>query len=244
MIEIKFCLILVCRGVQVRNDLDKIHALAGCRVVEGSVAILLIDEIKEKDVLNITFPNLVEITGYLMLYRIGGFTTLNQLFPNLAVIRGRELFKDYSLIIYEMLELTEIGLGNLIEISRGNVRIEKNEKMCFVNTINWLKITHMKSEPYLEKNQMTLACPYCGPKCISNGQHFCWNANQCQRICPSSCNTSSSCSPNGKCCDSNCIGGCSDEDPTKCIACQKFSLGVYPNIVCVDKCSKDTYAVS
>jgi Receptor L domain len=85
-----------------------------------------------------------------MLYRISGFTSLNQLFPNLAVIRGRELFKDFALIIYEMLELTEIGLSRLMEIERGNVRIEKNEKMCFVDTINWPKITTMSSGPYLE----------------------------------------------------------------------------------------------
>lgn len=208
------------------------------------MAILLIDEIQEKEITNISFPNLVEITGYLILYRIGGFTSLHQLFPNLAIIRGRELFKDYSLIIYEMLELTEIGLSNLVEISRGNVRIEKNEKMCFVNTINWSKITHMKSEPYLEKNKLAFACPYCGAKCINDGQNFCWSASHCQRICPSTCNFTSSCSPNGMCCDSACAGGCSDEDPKKCVACQKFSFGTYPNVGCIDKCPEDTFAVS
>lgn len=84
-----------------------------------------------------------------MLYRISGFTSLHQLFPNLAVIRGRTLFKDYALIIYEMLELENIGLSNLVLIERGNVRIEKNEKMCYVDTINWARIT-MNNGPYLE----------------------------------------------------------------------------------------------
>lgn len=87
-----------------------------------------------------------------MLYRISGFKSLNQLFPNLAVIRGRTLFKDYALIIYEMLELTEIGLSKLVAIERGNVRIEKNEKMCYVDTINWSKITS-NTGPYLEVNK-------------------------------------------------------------------------------------------
>ena len=117
--------------------------------MEGSVAILLLDEVRDKDIANISFPDLVEITGYLMLYRISGFTSLNQLFPNLAVIRGRTLFKDYALIIYEMLELENIGLNNLVMIERGNVRIEKNEKMCYVDTINWARIT-MNNSPYLE----------------------------------------------------------------------------------------------
>lgn len=108
------------------------------------------DEITTKDVANMTFPDLVEITGYLMLYRIGGFTSLDQLFPNLAVIRGKDLFKDYALIIYEMLDLMEIGLKNLLEVERGNVRIEKNEQMCFTHTIHWKKIISMYGEPYLE----------------------------------------------------------------------------------------------
>lgn len=224
-----------------RNDLEKIHLLTKCRVVEGSVAILLIDEITENDIRNISFPDLVEITGYLMLYRIGGFTSLNQLFPNLALIRGRELFKDYSLIIYEMLELTEIGLYNLVEISRGNVRIEKNEKLCHYNTINWAKITNLKTDPYLEKNKFSFACPYCGTKCINDGQSYCWNANNCQRICPQNC---TSCSPSGLCCDKVCAGGCADDDQNKCVACRKFSIGTYPNITCHDKCPNDTFAVS
>lgn len=108
------------------------------------------DELKESDVMNITFPELIEITGYLMLYRISGFTSLNKLFPNLTVIRGRDLFKDYSLIIYEMIDLTDIGLKNLVVIERGNVRIEKNEKLCYVDTINWKSITAMDYDPYLE----------------------------------------------------------------------------------------------
>lgn len=108
------------------------------------------DEVKEKDVKNISFPELVEITGYLMLYRISGFKSLSKLFPNLAIIRGRDLFKDYSLIIYEMIDLNDIGLSNLVEIERGNVRIEKNEMLCYVDTVNWKQITAMTYEPYLE----------------------------------------------------------------------------------------------
>lgn len=108
------------------------------------------DELSERDVENITFPDLVEITGYLMLYRIGGFTSLNQLFPNLAVIRGKDVFKDYSLIIYEMIDLVDVGLKNLLAVERGNVRIEKNELMCFSTSINWRKIIYKYNDPYIE----------------------------------------------------------------------------------------------
>lgn len=95
------------------------------------------DELKIEDFSNYTFPELVEITGYLMLYRISGIKSLYDVFPNLAVIRGRDIFKDYSLIIYEIFDLEEIGLINLQTIERGNVRIEKNDQLCFADKIDW-----------------------------------------------------------------------------------------------------------
>jgi hypothetical protein len=108
--------------------------------VEGSVNILLMDELKQEDFAEYYFPELVEITGFLMIYRISGIKSLNELFPNLAVIRGRELFKDYSLIIYEVLALEEIGLTKLQTIVRGGVRIEKNDFLCFSDRIDWSRI--------------------------------------------------------------------------------------------------------
>lgn len=112
---------------------------------------MLMDEIKENEIVDISFPDLVEITGYLMLYRISGLTTLSNLFPNLAIIRGNDLFKDYALIIYEMIELKYLGLKNLVTIERGNVRIEKNEKLCFVDTVDWKRIIEKTTiDPYLE----------------------------------------------------------------------------------------------
>lgn len=123
--------------MDLRFNIDQLDKLRGCRVVEGSVSILLIDEAKEEDFQNYSFPELVEITGYLMLYRITGIRTLNKMFPNLAVIRGRDIFKDYSLIIYEIENLEEIGLHNLQKIERGNVRIEKNDQLCYADRIDW-----------------------------------------------------------------------------------------------------------
>jgi hypothetical protein len=107
------------------------------------------DELTEEDFQNYSFPELREITGFLLLYRISGIKSLYNLFPNLAVIRGRQLFKDYSLIIYEILDLEEIGLINLQSIVRGNVRIEKNDKLCFADRIDWDIIADEKSEHYI-----------------------------------------------------------------------------------------------
>lgn len=84
-----------------------------------------------------SFPELVEITGYLMLYRIRGVKSLYDFAPNLAVIRGRDLFKDYSFVLYEIFDLEEVGLRNLQTIERGNVRIEKNDVLCFADQVDW-----------------------------------------------------------------------------------------------------------
>jgi insulin receptor len=122
-----------------RFKLD-VNMLRDCRVVEGSVSILLLDELTEETFRNISYPDLLEITGFLLLYRISGIKNLYNLFPNLAVIRGRDIFKDYSLIIYELEDLEEIGMINLQTIERGNVRIEKNNKLCYADKIDWTLI--------------------------------------------------------------------------------------------------------
>ncbi|KAG5669147.1 hypothetical protein PVAND_017042 [Polypedilum vanderplanki] len=242
----------ICKTVDARFDMNKINGLSGCRVVEGSITILLMDDMEARDVVNFTFPELVEVTGFIMLYRIGGFTSLDQLFPNLAVIRGRDLFKDYSLIIYEMLHLTDIGLKNLMTIERGNVRIEKNENLCFTNSINWNQIMVQNDDPYVDKNRLPALCPSCpNDKCTKSAdgkQNYCWNVDYCQRTCfhcqnPNFKGEMTYCSPNQQiCCDHSCIGGCKDDNPKACFACRKFAFGNYPNIQCVDECPNDTFA--
>lgn len=68
--------------------------------------ITLIDRYNDTDYDNLTFPDLVEITDFLMLYRVQGLKTLSHLFPNLRVIRGNSLVNNYALVVYEMLSLT------------------------------------------------------------------------------------------------------------------------------------------
>jgi len=134
----------VCKGIDVRNGAHQFERLRGCRVVEGSVQVVLMDQ---ENLHNLTFPELREITGYLLLYRVKELRTLSRLFPNLAVIRGDTLFFNYALVIYEMKQLHEIGLNSLTNIIRGAVHIEKNPQLCYVDTIDWEHIAkHGKDE--------------------------------------------------------------------------------------------------
>ena len=97
--------VVVCQSTDIRNSVSMFSQLRGCHVVEGSVQIVLIDNADESDYANISFPELKEITGYLLLYRVNGLRSLGKIFPNLTVIRGNTLFVNYALFVFEMLHL-------------------------------------------------------------------------------------------------------------------------------------------
>lgn len=115
-----------CSSVHVRNNVSAFEKLKGCTVVEGFVQIALLDKTLEKDFANITFPDLREITQYLLVFRVKGLKSLGALFPNLALIRGTSLFANTALAIYENPKLQEIGLKSLMHIMEGSVIINKN----------------------------------------------------------------------------------------------------------------------
>ncbi|KAL1395916.1 hypothetical protein pipiens_010885 [Culex pipiens pipiens] len=134
----------VCGSVDVRNSPTNLERLKDCVVVEGFVHILLIDKYTEASFENYTFPLLTEITEYLLLFRVNGLRTLQKLFPNLTVIRGKKLVTNYAIVIYELMHIEEVGLSSLMYIQRGGVRIEKNPKLCFANTVDWDAIAPQK----------------------------------------------------------------------------------------------------
>jgi hypothetical protein len=91
--------------MDIRNRVQALQRLRGCRVVEGFVRVVLIDRANQTDYNGFSFPELHEITDYLLVYRVAGLTSLGKLFPNLTVIRGNSLFVDYGLVVYEMFQL-------------------------------------------------------------------------------------------------------------------------------------------
>ncbi|GBP37473.1 Insulin-like peptide receptor [Eumeta japonica] len=133
-------LIGLCQSLDIRNTPDQLNKLRGCTVIEGQLRIVLIERTNHTHFENVSFPELREITGYLVLYRVRGLRTLGDLFPNLSVIRGNQLFKDYALVIYDMESLLNLGLRSLTHILRGSVRIEHNDRLCYVDTVDWAAI--------------------------------------------------------------------------------------------------------
>lgn len=98
----------ICQSIDIRNSVGFFSILKECHVIEGFLQIVLIENNTEADFENISFPELREITGYLLLYRVDGLKTLSKLFPNLEVIRGDILLTDYAFMIYEMKNLQEV----------------------------------------------------------------------------------------------------------------------------------------
>ncbi|CAB3382465.1 Hypothetical predicted protein [Cloeon dipterum] len=170
------------RGFDLRNNAQNFERLRGCRVIEGSVQIVLIAE----DLNKLTFPELREITGYLLLYRVSGLRSLAHLFPNLSVIRGKSLLHNFALILYENFNLQEVGLHSLTHILRGYVRIEKNPALCYVDTIDWDFIARAENpEHKIKNNKKRNECPGCPekgcPVSPQKNEPLCWNKQHCQK---------------------------------------------------------------
>ncbi|CAG9764513.1 unnamed protein product [Ceutorhynchus assimilis] len=245
----------ICKSIDIRNRLDFFKQLDGCQVIEGSLSILLFENVNETEIAQISFPELVEITDYLMLFRVNGLKSIGQLFPNLAVIRGQHLFLGRkALVIYEMPSLQEIGLYSLTKIMSGLVYIDKNPSLCFVHSIDWNKIINTDESNmeggitysnFLKSFKPDNECPVCpassgaGKPCPRNekdsNKFLCWNRNHCQKIC-TKCGKKA-CNDKGECCDARCIGSCGS-DTSRCIACREFifNTGEDSSAKCVEKC--------
>ncbi|XP_071434349.1 insulin receptor isoform X1 [Pithys albifrons albifrons] len=242
----------ICRSMDIRNNLTRLSLLENCTVIEGHLQILLMFKTKPEDFRELSFPKLTMITDYLLLFRVYGLESLKGLFPNLTVIRGTHLFFNYALVIFEMVHLKEIGLYNLMNITRGAVRIEKNNELCYLSTIDWSRILDSVEDNYIvankdDKEECGDVCPgtvkgksNCPPTVI-NGIFIerCWTHDRCQRVCPAACK-SQGCTSDGQCCHSECLGDCTaPNDPTKCVACRNFYLEGEGR--CVDSCPAGHY---
>lgn len=97
-----------CTSLDIRNNVTDFEKLRNCTVVAGYLQIVLFENIADTDFDDLSFPQLKEITGFLLFYRIRGLKSIGKLFPNLSIIRGLELFKDYALIIWDIATLQEV----------------------------------------------------------------------------------------------------------------------------------------
>ncbi|KAM6989216.1 insulin receptor-like [Tautogolabrus adspersus] len=239
----------VCPSKDIRNNVTNLQTLENCTVIEGHLKILLMFRTKPEDFRGLSFPKLMVITDYLLLFRVYGMESLSNLFPNLTVIRGNNLFFNYALVMFEMLQLREIGLRNLMNITRGAVRIEKNPDLCYLSTLDWSKILDSVEDNYIMANKNDRECgDVCPGAAIGkttcqtttiNG-HFserCWTQNHCQRMCPVQCKHRA-CTKDDQCCHDQCLGGClKPHSASHCVACR----GLQYEGTCVERCPENHF---
>ena len=139
--------------------------LDNCTTFEGSIQIQIVRQASPEVMSQLRFPKLTEITGYLLVSLVYGERSLKEIFPNLAVIRGKELFLDYSLVIYQNDGLQEINLPSLTTVLDGGVRIDKNINLCYVKTIRWESIMNSNNSLVLGTNNNDCYDTCFGGKC-------------------------------------------------------------------------------
>jgi insulin receptor len=178
--------------MEINNDVERFSVLENCTVIEGYLKIVLIDY-PNKTYDDLHFPGLREVTEYLLIYRVRGLKTLRNIFPNLAVIRGKTLARNYALVIFDNPDLEEIGLIGLTHITRGAVYIWKNNLLCYVDTISWNRITHKDFGPInsIKENKAEDQCANQCPSANSNNKcptfyhlrmrDMCWTETDCQK---------------------------------------------------------------
>ncbi|KAG7521570.1 insulin-like growth factor 1 receptor [Solea senegalensis] len=239
-------------GFDIRNEISEFKRLENCTVVEGYLHILLINDktnnMQQDLFRSLSFPKLTVITDHLLLFRVSGLDSLSTLFPNLSVIRGRNLFYNYALVIYEMTSLKDIGLYNLRNITRGAIRIEKNPELCYLDSVDWSLIMDAEFNNIINGNKKAKECgnvcpgimqdnPLCQRTSFNDNYDYrCWTSNQCQKVCPAHC--ALACTDKGECCHSQCLGGCTEPNSdTACSAC----LHYFHEDRCVLDCPAGTY---
>ncbi|KAL9987226.1 hypothetical protein ACROYT_G001497 [Oculina patagonica] len=247
-----------------REKCDNCKSLENCTTYEGSIQIQIVRRSKDAVMKQLRFPKLTEITGHLLVSLVYGERSLKEIFPNLAVIRGRELFLGYSLVIYENDGLEEVNLPSLTTILDGGVRIEKNINLCYVKTIRWKSIMRTTTDDdqffslYLNSNNNDcydecFQAPGGHRKCTPPAGHgsltnqHCWapgnqQNDDCQSLCDMKCGEWGCLKGSQLCCHKECLGGCFAylNSARHCYACRHLRM---PDGECVERCPSPFYEV-
>ncbi|KYO28464.1 hypothetical protein Y1Q_0003953 [Alligator mississippiensis] len=195
-----------------------------CEIVLGNLEIVLIDQRHDLSFLQ----TIREVTGY-VLVAMNEVETLP--LYSLRVVRGTQLYDDkfalFVLLNYQpdaSQALQRLGLHQLTEILAGGVYIEKNEQLCYVDTVEWRDIMRDPHVlPVVGNNSRN--CTPCHESC---GGH-CWGPGpeDCQKltktICAPQCNGRCFGPAPNECCHDECAGGCTAPRQTDCFACRHFN---------------------
>lgn len=110
------CVNFYCDGIKVCKTTELIMAyprdfmnkISGCNVVDGNLILARIEYGNVSYFNSLSFPELKEIRGYFLIYRVRGLKSIGALFPHLVAIRGKNLIGDYAFAMREVFDLQEV----------------------------------------------------------------------------------------------------------------------------------------
>ncbi|XP_068208063.1 insulin receptor-like isoform X2 [Palaemon carinicauda] len=226
----------ICESVEITGfswNESLAEELSKCRIIQGHLRLQLIEEETEEDIIKFhSFPNLVQVTEYVIIYRVAPLRSLESILPQLSVIRGQELFHGYALVVMGNTYLERLGLDNVTDILNGSVRIEKNWLLCPGLDNRWKNVTTKSSEAKNVIQNNYVYCIYdpcetdnkCPSKAKSNNKFCCTVGGGCYQ---------------GPQCHRECAGGClRANDASACVACRHYML---KNYTCVASCEPSYY---
>ncbi|ESO04704.1 hypothetical protein HELRODRAFT_119222, partial [Helobdella robusta] len=193
-----------------------------------------------------------EVTGFVrMHFRTSNYESLSFL-KNLKTIRGVFLDELGHSLGIAATNFTSLGLDSLTAIKYGNVKISRNKKMCYVQSINWSAILKSPDDQRViignNNNNCESEGKLCHPECSDDG---CWGPgdHQCiscrnfkfQNKCVLSCQSIplAYASSNTTCslCHEQCLDTCDGPGAENCTTC-RF---VRDRDTCTTSCPKTKY---
>ncbi|XP_069173650.1 insulin-like growth factor 1 receptor isoform X2 [Procambarus clarkii] len=203
---------LICGTVEITGNASLLEKYQECGIIEGHLRIQLIED------LNLTWPllglpNLTQVTGYVLLYRLSHLQTLRDLLPRLSVIRGDSLFHGHALVVFGNTYLREVGLNSLTHILRGSVRLEKNWLLCPGPDLTWRRLTSTPHHNVIQDNYGMCIYSECEERGNCSTQPtplhtYCTQHGYCYQ---------------GEECHQECVGGChAPHNASSCVACRNY----------------------
>lgn len=168
--------------MQFGNKVENLRLLERCTAIEGNLVIkFLTNQVTPGNYSGLVFPKLVEVTGYILFYRVKGLRSVGQLFPNLRVIRAEEQIYKYGLALYENEDMISINTPKLSYVG-AEVLAMVNPQLCYVDDfVSWAKIIKGGQPPMTFLNRAKEnGCDLvdgCSKKCTNNN---CWERDHCQ----------------------------------------------------------------
>ncbi|KAH0812020.1 hypothetical protein GEV33_010769 [Tenebrio molitor] len=99
----------ICPSLDIRNHPGRWRSCATVPLSWATFHVVLIDNVTNSSVYEkYSFPQLTEIADHLLVFRLAWLPSLGDLFPNLRVIRGNQLFLNFAIVVYRMPHLQEV----------------------------------------------------------------------------------------------------------------------------------------